>query len=50
MLDSDLQQGALAGAVAPDDANHFTFSHLEGDVAQPPRSPRGPPYRRVDCP
>ena len=32
----DLEQGALAGAVAADDAEHFAALDLEGDVAQGP--------------
>src|SRR6202008_3020623 len=32
------QQRALAGAVAPDDADDFALSHVERDVAQRPDS------------
>ena len=32
----DLQQGALAAAVGPDQAEHFTLFDLEADIAQRP--------------
>ncbi len=33
----NLEQGRLAGPVAPDDPQHLTLAHLEGDVAQRPQ-------------
>ncbi len=36
----DLQQRALAGAVAPDDAQHLAALHLEGDVLKSPKELR----------
>ncbi len=35
-LAQDLQQGAFAGAVLADDAEHFAFLYFEVDVAQGP--------------
>src|ERR1700694_2733526 len=37
----DLQEGALARAVAPDDAEHLAFLDLEGNVVEGPQKRRG---------
>ena len=38
-LGEDLGGGALAGAIAADDADGLAFVHAEGDVVEGPRFP-----------